>query len=47
MEVILGLKNQIISDKAFVSTSKIKAEDQGRNIISPPCEKLIHNVNFV
>ena len=31
--VILGLKNQIISDKAFVSTSKIKAEDQGRNII--------------
>lgn len=31
--VILGLKNQIISDRAFVSTSKIKAEDQGRNII--------------
>lgn len=25
--VILGLKNQIISDRAFVSTSKIKAED--------------------
>lgn len=31
--IILGLKNQIISDRAFVSTSKIKAEDQGRNII--------------
>lgn len=31
--VILSLKNQIISDKAFVSTSKIKAESQGRDII--------------
>lgn len=31
--VILSLKNQIISDKAFISTSKIKAEEQGRNII--------------
>lgn len=31
--IILGLRNQIISDRAFVSTSKIKAEDKGRNII--------------
>lgn len=30
---ILNLSEKIISDKAFISTSKVKAEDQGRNII--------------
>lgn len=30
---ILNLSEKIISDRAFISTSKIKAEDQGRNII--------------
>ena len=32
-EEIINLAESIITDKAFVSTSKIKAETQGRNII--------------
>ncbi len=30
---IMNLKEQIITDRAFVSTSKLKPEEQGRNII--------------
>ncbi len=33
VEEIMKLKNKIISDKAFISTSRVKAEESGRNII--------------
>ena len=32
-EEIMDLKDNFIYDKAFISTSKVKAEEQGRNII--------------